>query len=62
MSKIYRHKKRGTLYTVIGMGHLQCEKPLTDMSVIVIYRGEDGNLWARDPNEFYDGRFEEILE
>ena len=25
---------------------------------LVVYRGDDGRLWARDPDEFNDGRFE----
>ncbi|WP_394657635.1 hypothetical protein [uncultured Novosphingobium sp.] len=27
---------------------------------LVIYRGEDGKLWARLADEFHDGRFEAL--
>lgn len=56
--KRYRHVKRGTIYTVIGEGKLQCSaNPLLDDQPIVVYRGEDGQLWARGVDEFHDGRF-----
>lgn len=57
----YRHKKRGTLYTVLGVGTLQCSaNELLDNQPIVVYRGEDGELWARGVAEFHDGRFEAV--
>jgi len=56
----YRHKKRGTLYTVIGRASMQCSDPASIEGMeLVVYQGEDGKLWARRPAEFYDGRFEE---
>ena len=57
-SKIYRHKIRGTLYTVIGSAFLQTSQPLEEGQELVIYKGEDGRLWARPAGEFHDGRFE----
>lgn len=54
----YRHKKRGTEYTLIGVGHVQGE--LHDEDPVVIYRGDDGSLWVRHQVEFCDGRFEQI--
>lgn len=54
----YRHKKRGTVYTLIGVGRAQ--GTLNDDDPVVLYRGEDGGLWARHQAEFCDGRFEEI--
>jgi hypothetical protein len=59
----WRHKKRGTMYTEIGRGHLQLTDPtgLADMQPMVLYRGDaDGSLWCRPADEFGDGRFEEI--
>lgn len=55
----YRHVKRGTEYTVIGEGELQVATCLAlgDGARIIIYRGEDGKLWAREEGEFHDGRF-----
>lgn len=59
----YRHKKRGTLYTVLGEGTLQCSaNELLDNQPIVVYRGEDGKLWARGVAEFHDGRFEAVAD
>jgi hypothetical protein len=56
----YRHKKRGTECVVIGSASLQTEKPLCDYAGLVVYREDDGKLWARPLAEFGDGRFEEI--
>jgi len=58
---MYRHKKRGTVYTKIGEGQIQTEQPLKDYDVVVIYKNvETGDLYARRREEFYDGRYEEI--
>lgn len=55
----YRHVKRGTIYQVVGEASLQIATyDLVDGSNLVIYRGEDGKLWAREHGEFHDGRFE----
>ncbi|NTA34367.1 hypothetical protein G6K96_21785 [Agrobacterium vitis] len=55
----YRHKKRGTEYSVIARGRLQVDGDL-DNEKIVIYRGDDGQTWGRPEYEFNDGRFEQI--
>lgn len=55
----WRHKKRGTIYTEIGRAELQVAKVAPDEGcMLVIYRGDDGKLWAREDTEFEDGRFE----
>jgi hypothetical protein len=58
--QIYRHKQRGGAYTVLGQACLQTARPIQDDQELVVYRGEDGRLWARPFDEFYDGRFERI--
>lgn len=72
--KTYKHKKRGTTYTIIGEGrmsvsadwHMTVQKMSgtaqfhVDMEEVVIYQGEDGNIWVRPKAEFFDGRFEEV--
>lgn len=56
----WKHKKRGTLYDVIGEATLQVEGPY-DMALCVIYRDKDsGRVWVRPATEFYDGRFERV--
>ncbi|MGV1768750.1 hypothetical protein ACQZ6B_01110 [Agrobacterium vitis] len=55
----YRHKKRGTEYSVIARGRLQVDGDL-DNEKVVIYRGDDGQTWVRPEYEFNDGRFEQI--
>jgi len=54
----YRHKKRGTEYTLIGVGRAQ--GTLHDEDPVVLYRGDDGGLWVRHQVEFCDGRFERV--
>ena len=56
----HKHVKRGTNYKVLGEGQVQTETLLFDTDKVIIYVGEDGKLWAREPEEFNDGRFEEI--
>ena len=56
-----RHKKRGSIYTVLDLAEVQASNgPLEDYEVVVVYLGEDGKLWVRRRPEFRDGRFEEI--
>jgi hypothetical protein len=57
----YRHKKRGTLYEMIGTAELQASHPQFEHAELAIYRGEDGKLWARNTGEFHDGRFERTV-
>jgi hypothetical protein len=56
----YRHKARGTEYTLIGVGRVQ--GALHDEDPVVLYRGDDGGLWVRHQVEFCDGRFEKIAQ
>lgn len=57
--KRVRHKKRGTEYTIIGVGRAQGE--ISDEDPVVLYRGDtDGSLWVRHQAEFSDGRFEYV--
>lgn len=59
----YRHKKRGTVYEVVGTAELQVAEFINmpdEGDHLAIYRGEDGKLWARPYNEFHDGRFEPL--
>ena len=57
----WRHKKRGTTYTVIARASLQDAGGLArEGCELVVYRGEDGAVWARPAAEFLDGRFERI--
>lgn len=59
---MFRHIKRGSVYSKIGDAQVQAsDAPLTDYEVVVVYRGVDGQLWVRRKSEFYDGRFEELV-
>ena len=55
-----RHRKRGTVYTVVGNATLQTSAPIADDATLVVYQGEDGKFWARPAVEFFDGRFESV--
>lgn len=53
----WRHVKSGGLYEVIASGILQVENKDLDDRPAVIYKGEDGRIWIRPFQDFYDGRF-----
>jgi hypothetical protein len=55
----HRHVKRGTTYEIVGNAILQCSaNSILDEQPLVVYRGEDGQLWVRGVTEFNDGRFD----
>lgn len=55
---VWVHQKRGTAYREIGRATLQAATgPAAEGDTLVIYRGDDGRLWAREVHEFQDGRF-----
>lgn len=60
MNDLWRHKKRGTFYVHLGVAKLQTTNPIQEGEELVVYRDEDGKLWARPQSEFNDGRFEHI--
>lgn len=61
MTQLWKHKKRGTVYAELGRAELQIATlEVVEGSELVIYRGEDGKLWAREASEFEDGRFEKM--
>ncbi|SCM79800.1 hypothetical protein KL86PLE_90646 [uncultured Pleomorphomonas sp.] len=74
-ARIVRHKKRGDTYEVVGPAEGQISFSYDQFGVrtpadrrmvfegdkLTIYRAaEDGKLWWRFPDEFEDGRFEDI--
>lgn len=60
----WRHKKRGSTYTVMGVASAQVVGvPIEEGATAVVYRSEhDGSLWLRPAAEFMDGRFEPLSE
>ena len=61
MRYLWRHRKRGTVYEIIGPAIMQAESSSLNESACVIYRSvESGTMWVRPTCEFFDGRFEEI--
>lgn len=61
-TRLVRHKKRGGIYTVIGSAELQMVTDLVDGATLTVYQSDDGKWWARQEDEFEDGRFEEVKE
>lgn len=71
--RLYRHKKRGTIYRVIEPGEpiplgstvkMQVENSGDDGCEAVIYARVpfDNIVWVRGEHWFYDGRFEEVTD
>jgi hypothetical protein len=60
--KMFKHRVRGTCYTVLGRAVLQTNQPVSDEQELVVYAGADGRLWVRPVSEFYDGRFEKLAD
>ncbi|MDE2106736.1 MAG: hypothetical protein KGL39_56500, partial [Patescibacteria group bacterium] len=56
----FRHKKHGGVYTILGIAELQMATDLVDGAMLAIYVGSDGKWWARQEDEFHDGRFDEL--
>ncbi|WP_354453582.1 DUF1653 domain-containing protein [Methylobacterium sp. 1030] len=59
---LYRHRKRGSTYRIVGEANLQTSAPVGDNERLVVYQGDDGRIWVRPANEFFDGRFEKEIE
>lgn len=59
---VYKHKKRGTSYTIVAEGIFQTSTEL-DNAPVVIYQDvlDPTKIWVREKTEFFDGRFEEVL-
>jgi hypothetical protein len=72
--RLVRHRARGTTYRVLGEAEVQMSKAtmvepidgnhvgrfIKESDRLIVYEGVDGRLWARFPDEFNDGRFEEM--
>lgn len=57
----WRHVARGTTYTVLAKAKAQASTEfIADGDAMIIYQGEDGQVWARSEKEFLDGRFEPV--
>lgn len=58
----WQHVKRGTSYEVLGTALLQdaAGNGVQEGHPLVIYRGDDGLVWARGAGEFVDGRFVKV--
>lgn len=56
----FRHKTRGTTYVEMDVAIAQCEATIHDNDPVTVYRGTDGQLYIRPPEEFGDGRFEAL--
>ncbi len=59
----WRHVARGSDYIEVGRAKVQNSLQLIDEGdTVVVYRGTEGQLWARHEDEFEDGRFVRVTE
>lgn len=56
----FRHKKRGDIYVEMDIAIAQCSATIHDNDPVTVYRGSNGQLYVRPPEEFGDGRFEPL--
>ncbi len=61
---IYKHRKRGTNYELVGQATVQASiHAIHEGDQVVVYRALDGGrLWIRPVKEFHDGRFEKVCD
>jgi len=66
---LYRHKKRGTTYRILHgavMQHSYAENdgPSLDGVAVIVYQDvqEPHKVWVRPGSEFFDGRFEKVVQ
>lgn len=73
---IWRHRKRGSVYEIVGRAKMQMEtthipridlvsgfyvKDTMEALSLIVYRSlSDDTLWVRPESEFMDGRFERV--
>lgn len=50
------HRKRGTIYTILG--ECTCVDTLNKK---IVYAGRDNRVWTRNLHEFVDGRFYRLI-
>lgn len=53
---VWRHKKTGNVYVIIGT----CRLEATNATAYLYTSSSNGVVWARDADEFLDGRYENI--
>ena len=53
LGKLWKHKKTGGIYSVVG----DCQIEATNIPGVLYRSTEGGNLWCRPRYEFLDGRF-----
>jgi hypothetical protein len=59
--QVWRHKKRGTNYWIIGLATLQVTDS-NDGKMMVVYEPiDDVTMWVRSTDDFLDGKFERVL-
>lgn len=53
----HHHVKTGRLYRLVSSAILQTSEPIGDEAFLALYQGDNGLLWVRPADEFWDGRF-----
>ena len=53
-TRLATHDKSGGAYSVMGVGRVQTDTPLIDMTNVVIYFSPESGYWVRPVYEFRD--------
>lgn len=55
---LFRHKKTGGVYRIVNLAIQEA-----DLTSVVVYANEaTGAAWVRPASEFFDGRYEVVLQ
>lgn len=56
----WRNSVRGQIYTQLVKAEYVSHDPARPGDVLIVFRDDSGQIWARHQREFEDGRYESV--